>query len=142
MLNRRIFMALAGVLPGIGAAHAATEKKHKVAYHLSEPGKANFVLRNIHNHIKGVGGPDKLDLVLVTHGPALKVFNTMSGDQSIIARLKKLQDTGVKFRACGNTMHALKFTLADLPANTVKVSQGGVVHLMELQEQGYSYIRP
>ena len=146
MLNRRIFMALAAVVPGLGvakAAKAATQtKKHRVAYHISEPGKANFVLNNIRNHIKGVGGPENVEIVLVAHGPALKAFNVLSGDQNALGKLKKLQAEGVSFRACGNTMRKLKVSLSDLPPETVQVSQGGVVHLMELQEAGYSYLRP
>ena len=148
--RRRLFMALAAVVPGLaasGAARAAGEakltKRHRVAYHISEPGKAGFVMANIRNHIKGVGGPENVEIVLVAHGPALKAFNVMSGNQKVLSTLRKLQEeAGVSFRACGNTMRKLGFGLDDLPPGTVRVSQGGVVHLMELQEAGYSYIRP
>ncbi len=100
-------------------------------------------MANIRNHIKGVGGPENVEIVLVAHGPALKAFNVMSGNQKVLSTLRKLQEeAGVSFRACGNTMRKLGFGLDDLPPGTVRVSQGGVVHLMELQEAGYSYIRP
>ncbi len=160
MLNRRIFMSLAGALAGLGAASGAARrarasatqemaggmdksKKHHVVYHLSEPGKANFVLNNIRNHVKGVGGPQNVEIVLVVHGPGLKAFNMISGNQKALGKLAKLQkEAGIAFRACGNTMKALKVSLNDLPPGTARISQGGVVHIMELQEAGYTYIRP
>ncbi len=151
MPNRRgLFMALAAMIPGVVAAGAARAAgngnrtpRHRVVYHISEPGKAGFVMANIRNHIKGVGGPENIEIVLVAHGPALKAFNVMSGNQKVLTALQKLQkDAGVSFRACGNTMRKLGFELDDLPPGTVRISQGGVVHIMELQEAGYSYIRP
>ena len=146
MLNRRLFMSLAAILPGIGVAASAAKaetKKQQVAYHVSELKKVGFVLRNIRNHIKGMGGPGKVEIILVAHGPALKAFHTMSGDQGVLSSLKKLTGGGaVSFSACGNTMHALKMTMDDLPAGTYHATQGGVVRLAQLQEAGYLYLRP
>ncbi len=153
MFDRRRFFALAAAITGLGTASAGPAasaanapsgaRKHRVAYHISEPGKAGFVLANIRNHIKGVGGPQNVEIVLVAHGPALKAFNVLSGNQKVIGILQKLQrEAGVSFRACGNTMRKLGYGPDELPPGTVRVSQGGVVHLMELQEAGYSYLRP
>ncbi len=151
MLNRRIFMSMAAILPGLGAASAAraaaatkdSNKKHHVAYHVSEPGRVKFTLGNIRNHINGVGGPENIEIVLVVHGPALKLFNVLSGDQTVLGKLARLQkEAGVSFRACGNTMNKLKLGMNDLPKGAVHLSQGGVVHLMELQEAGFAYLRP
>ena len=44
--------------------------------------------------------------------------------------------------ACGNTMKGMNVTLEQLPEGTKPLPQGGVVRVMELQEAGYSYIRP
>ncbi len=134
-----------GVLGGAPAraAHANEQpKKHKIAYQLTEPDKAHFVLGNIQNHIKGVGGWQNIEaLELVVFGPALKVFTT-GADPEIRKALEALQAQGLTFGACGNTMRGMKITLEQLPKGTEYLPQGGVVRLMELQEQGYSYIRP
>ena len=58
-----------------GAVFSA--EKMRVVYHVSEANKVAFVLGNMRNHIKGVGGADKLNMVLVVHGPAGKEFHTM-----------------------------------------------------------------
>jgi len=39
-------------------------------------------------------------------------------------------------------MKAFTVTLDQLPAGARPLPQGGVVRVMELQEQGYAYIRP
>lgn len=120
-------------------------KKHRLVYHLDEAGldKAKFVLGNIENHIRGVGGPDHIEAIeLVVHGPALRNFQTATMDPALKAALERLQGQGLAFGACGNTMKAFNITLAELPQSTHHLPQGGVVRVMELQEQGFVYIRP
>jgi intracellular sulfur oxidation DsrE/DsrF family protein len=63
-------------------------------------------------------------------------------DPELRQALQDLQREGLAFGACGNTMKAFKMTLAQLPAGARPLPQGGVVRVMELQEQGYAYIRP
>jgi intracellular sulfur oxidation DsrE/DsrF family protein len=134
---------------GVSATEAAhlkeNPKKHKIVYHLNEPGvdKAKFVLGNIQNHIKGVGGWENIEaLDLVVHGPALKTFLTKGMDPGIRQSLESLQTQGLAFGACGNTMKAFNITLEQLPDGARHLPQGGVVRVMELQDQGYAYIRP
>ncbi|MFQ5677082.1 MAG: DsrE family protein, partial [bacterium] len=86
-------------------------KKQKVVYHLNEVGKVKMVLNNIKNHIKGVGGPENVDIVLVVHGPAYAAFLKEEIDPNIQARLEVLQDQGVETDMCGNTMR--KFGVVD-----------------------------
>ncbi|MDH3673000.1 MAG: DsrE family protein [Gammaproteobacteria bacterium] len=132
------------------AAHLPEhKKKHKVVYHLSSPNlkHAMFVLGNIRNHIKGVKDPQNLDVELVVHGPALKHFVVMDMDSKLMARLDALRADNLRFGACGNTMKAFKITADMLPEglatpSSIHLPQGGVVRIMELQEQGYIYIRP
>ena len=54
----------------------------------------------------------------------------------------ELQGQGLVLGACGNTMKGLNVSLEQLPAGTKALPQGGVVRVMELQERGYSYLRP
>ena len=123
-------------------AEAAMSGKQKVVYHLSDPQKVNFVLGNIRNHIKGMKGPDHVDIVLVIHGPALKAFHSMEALEGVKKKVAALQGDGIRFNACGNTMRAQKVSTSDLLPNFVRVPQGGVVRIAQLQEKGYIYIRP
>jgi intracellular sulfur oxidation DsrE/DsrF family protein len=147
-------VAVAAVLTGLvmlagtsaEAAHLKENpKKHRIVYHLNEPGaeKAKAVLGTIRNHVKGVGGWENIEaLELVIHGAALKSFLRSDMDPQVRRGLETLQTEGMAFGACGNTIQGLKITLADLAEGAKELPQGGVVRVMELQEQGYAYVRP
>ncbi len=75
-------------------------------------------------------------------GPALKSFVTTAMDSGVKQALDALRAQGVAFGACGNTMRGLNITLDQFPDGAKPLPQGGVVRVMELQEQGYAYIRP
>ena len=128
------------------AAHLKEQpRKHRVVYHLTEAGvdKAKAVLGNIVNHVNGIGGWDHIEaLELVVHGAALKTFVKKDLDPSVRGLLDRLQTQGLAFGACGNTMKGMNITLEQLPDGAKSLPQGGVVRVMELQEAGYSYIRP
>jgi uncharacterized protein len=151
-MTLRLLVSLAAALSltlGAAAADASHLKeqprKHRVVYHLSEPGvdKARFVLGNIHNTITGVGGPGHVEAIeLVVHGPALKTFVAASMDPQLKATLTELQGQGLALGACGNTLKAFSLTLDQLPKGAQHLPQGGVVRIMELVEQGYVYLRP
>lgn len=151
MENRRSF--LAGALAALGAlgltarataaAPATTSTgKQKVVYHLSDENKVDFVLGNIQNHIVGMGGPDKVEIQLVVHGPALKAFHTDKAKPGLDATLGTLKGEGVGLTACGNTMRAQKVEITQIMPGFVRRNEGGVVVIALLQQQGYVYLRP
>ena len=130
---------------GVDASHLGDGKKHRIVYQLDDPGvdKARFVLNNVANHVKGVGGFKNIEaLELVVFGPALKHFLTKDIDREVREALETLQTQGVVFGACGNTMKGMNVTLEQLASGAKALPQGGVVRIMELQEQGFSYLRP
>lgn len=124
------------------ATGAWAADKLKVVYHVSEIERVGFTLGNMRNHIKGVGGAQNVELVLVAHGPALKAFHEMQANDKIMSRVKALQGDGVHFEACGNTMNAQGVSLGDLLPDFARRDEGGVVRIAQLQSQGYLYIRP
>jgi len=123
-------------------ANAATPDAAKVVYHLDDLDKVDFVLGNIANHYKGMGGPDKVTIALVIHGPALKAFHTANATPEMTKRADEMQKTGLQLNACINTMRAQEVTLKDLLPGFIVADKGGVVRLAELQSQGYVYLRP
>ena len=139
--------ALAGV-GGLFAAAAATRSaqaapdKAKVVYHLSDLDKVSFVLGNIRNHFDGMGGPEKVTIALVVHGPALKAFGAASANPDLAHRVGEFGKAGLELNACGNTMKAQKITLKDLLPGFIVAERGGVVRIAELQSMGYVYLRP
>jgi intracellular sulfur oxidation DsrE/DsrF family protein len=135
------FLATAIFLAAFSVAVQAGEKM-QVVYHVADADKVNFALNNMRNHIKGVGGPENVELVLVVHGPGLKRFHDIQATDKLRKMVSGLQDQGVEFDACGNTMRAQQVQTDDLIPGMIRVDQGGVVRIAELQQQGYLYIRP
>jgi intracellular sulfur oxidation DsrE/DsrF family protein len=147
---------IAGTIAAVGALFAAarnashadqaraapTPDGAKVAYHLCDLDKVAFVLSNIRNHYDGVGGPEKVTIALVVHGPALKAFHAAQANPEVARTMTQFLNSGLQPMACGNTMRAQNVTLKDLVPGFVSAERGGVVRLAELQAQGYAYLRP
>lgn len=55
--------------------------------------------------------------------------------------LQLIATEGVTFHACSNAMRANKIVKEQLPKDVVVVS-AGVLDLIELQAEGYAYIKP
>jgi uncharacterized protein len=143
--RRGILAALAGVTGTMLAARPAgamAPGKSKVVYHLTDLDKVSFVLGNIKNHYEGVGGPDKVTIALVVHGPALKAFHAASASIDAAKRVAAFAKAGLRLEACGNTMTVQDVSLNDLLPGFVVAEAGGVVRIAELQSQGYAYLRP
>lgn len=142
LIGRLAAAGAAGVSAFRTGDAVAAEDRMRVAYHLSDADKVSFVLGNIENHISGAGGPQRIDIVLVVHGPALTAFHQSKANPDITRRVSQLGENGVELDACGNTMRGQQVELSDLLPGFVRVDQGGVTRLAELQYQGYAYLRP
>lgn len=140
------FIAVA-MLFGAGlstAVMAGEDKVHKVVLHVTSDNLRTMnialnVAKNVTKHY-GIGN---VDIEIVANGPGLALFHKSSPLQK---RLQYLASLGnVKFAVCNNTMNKKKYTKADLLPDAFiqnAIVPAGVVRVMELQEEGYSYIRP
>jgi uncharacterized protein len=136
---------LAAARDAARADHASAEARPeaaKVVYHLCDLDKVAFALGNIRNHYDGMGGPDKVAIVLVVHGPALQAFAVPRMNPGVSRSISEFVNWGLQPMACGNTMRAQNITLKDLAPGFAVADRGGVVHLAELQAKGYAYLRP
>jgi uncharacterized protein len=145
-MRRRNLLQLACAIMPISAfvapARAAAPDAAKAVYHLSDLDKVGFVLGNIRNHYKGMGGPENVTIALVVHGPALKAFHADGAAPETAQDFDELRKTGLTPSACINTMRAQNVTLKELLPGFGIADKGGVVRLAELQAQGYAYLRP
>jgi uncharacterized protein len=137
-----LFTGIAAVLTSRAEAAPVLSDRAKVVYHLSDLDKVNFVLGNIKNHFDGMGGPDKVTIALVVHGPALKAFYSASANRDLTIRVGGFAKDGLELMACGRTMEAQNITLRDLLPGFAVADKGGVVRIAELQSQGYVYLKP
>ncbi len=87
-------------------------------------------------------GADNVDIKVVAYGPGLAAFekaNEKTAER--IAGAKKMCPLGLEFGACSVTMHKLGVYARDL-APYVETAPSGIVRVIQLQEQGYVYVRP
>ena len=103
----------------------------------NDPAKWNLALNNARNAQAELGA-DKVNIELVVFGPGIHMLKADSVTSNRVADAVK---GGIKIVACQNTMDVLKLSKADMQASIGYVP-AGVVELMTLQKQGWSYVRP
>jgi len=127
--------------PATAGGPEVGSKAHRVVVHLNsgEEKVQKGTLNNIKNLYEAMGA-ERLDVELVTHGAGLSLF--IKQDTKLAEELEKLKASyGVSYTACSNTMKAQGLTRADL-IDQVDRTMPAMVRLMELQEQGWVYIKP
>ena len=84
---------------------------------------------------------DNIDIEVVAYGPGLGLL-TKAGNQA--DRVKSLAVQNIRFSACGNTIAKITKKTGKEPqlVEGVQVVKAGVSRIMELQQQGYAYVRP
>ena len=133
----------------VSSALAADTKPHRVTIQIdqNDPQVMNLVLNNATNVIEHYRAKNEdVDIDVVAYGPGLHMLRSdTSPVQDRIKRLKDMVFPGkIQFSACNNTKQGMEKregkAISILPDASIVPS--GVVHLMELQEQGWSYVRP
>ena len=143
---RTVLAALLMLPLAFATAHAA-DKQHRLALQISDndPAKMNAVLNvaaNVSKHYSEMGEEAQIQIVAFNAG-----LNMLRTDKSpVLTRLKSFQQgmPNVSFMACENTLHAMTRNEGKEPPlveNATRVP-AGVVTLMELNEKGWTIIRP
>lgn len=148
-MSRRLALFVAAAAGLAPAAHAAVKKEHRVVFQIdeSDPKVMNQVLNNVANLTEYYHGQgEQTQVEVVAYGPGL---NMLREDKSPVKdRLKRIKEgsfpSNLTYSACHNTMMGMEKKEGH-PIKIVpeaRVVPAGVVRLTELQEQGWSYIRP
>ena len=146
---RRVATAAILSLAFAVSALAADTKPHRVTIQIdqNDPQVMNLVLNNTTNIIENYRAKNEdVEIDVVAYGPGLHMLRSdTSPVQDRIKRLKDMVFPGkIQFSACNNTKQGMEkaegHEIPILPDATLVPS--GVVRLMELQEQGWSYVRP
>jgi len=120
----------------------AYEKKHHLVIQVStDDPRTQKIAMNIAVNLQKLYGVDNVEIEIVAYGPDLGMMTSKS---EYSTKNKSLIVQDITFSSYANTMNHMKKKSGKLPVlsegvGTVKVD---VARIMELQEQGYSYIRP
>lgn len=140
------FAAAAAVIC-LGTGAIAAGQTHHVAIHVNDSDKSvmNMALNNAQNvaaYYEAQG--DEVVIELVAYGPGLQMF--VEGGSPVGERIKamSLELENMTFAACGNTLRKMseKAGAEVKLMEEAQVVPSGVVRLIELQQQGYAYVRP
>ncbi|MGO8914726.1 MAG: hypothetical protein ACLQJR_02310 [Stellaceae bacterium] len=148
-MDRRLLLTATAFLGALGASRrvaAAAPASHRLALHIDEndAGVMNMALGNAGNAAAAFAERgESIAIELVAYGPGLTLLR--ADTSPVKQRLAELHEKlpQMVFSACHNTLEAM--TRAEgkeivlLPL--ARIVPAGVVRLIELQEQGWSYIK-
>jgi intracellular sulfur oxidation DsrE/DsrF family protein len=147
LIAAAIVAILSAPMPHAQAAEGG--KNHRVVMQVdqNDPEVMNLTLNNASNVIEHYRGRNEdVEIEIVAYGPGLHMLR--SDTSPVKDRIRRMAEGSfpakVTFAACNNTKQGMEkregHAITIIPQATIVPS--GVVQLMELQEQGWSYVRP
>jgi uncharacterized protein len=128
---------------GSAAPIGQSDASHKIVYQLNQADEAyqEAIFNSISALLKKY--VDDVAIAVVVWGPGIHLL-AKSPKRPVPElhqqRVRSMaQAYGVEFIACGNTMHTVGWTEADM-LPFAKVEEVGAAAVMELQEKGYKYL--
>jgi uncharacterized protein len=125
----------------------ADKKLHNLVLQVNtnDPAMMNLALNNATNvaqYYKDLG--EKVSIEVVTFGPGLHMLRDDTSPVKARIEVLALSTPEISFKACGNTRENMrKAEGKDIPImSQAQIVKSGVVRVMELQEQGWSYVKP
>ena len=148
---RALIGAFAVAVFAIGGAHAQGTKPHRIAIQVDQNDAAvmNLALNNAQNVMQYYRDRhEDVDIEIVAYGPGLNMLREdTSPVKDRIAQIANADATfpnKIVFSACNVTKQGMEkregHPIAIIPQAGIVPS--GAVRLTELQEQGWSYLRP
>ncbi len=147
-MNRRLFaLAFVVALAAPFAPTLAQAKTHKIAIHVddSDPQRLNLALNNVDNIQKYYASKgETVSIEVVTYGPGLVLLRADTSPVKERVKTMSMEYPELRFSACENTRAGMaKREGKEVPlVSEAKSVPSGVIRLIELQEQGWSYLRP
>lgn len=128
--------------------HIATKQaQHRLILQVNsnEPAMMNLALNNATNvaqYYKDRG--EKVTIEVVTFGPGLHMLRSDTSPVKARIETLALSTPEISYKACRNTQQNMqKAENKDVPLiSQAQVVESGVVRVMELQEQGWTYVKP
>ena len=150
-IARSVIAAFALCLLAVAAAQAQSAKPHRIIIQVdqNDPAVMNLALNNAQNVMRYYRDKhEDVDVEIVAYGPGLNMLrDDTSPVKELIAHIASAEATfpsKIVFSACNNTLQGMqkregrKITI--IPQAGIVPS--GAVRIMQLEEQGWSYIRP
>jgi intracellular sulfur oxidation DsrE/DsrF family protein len=107
----------------------------KVVFHINEFEKANLLIFSVNEliHTK-----NNIDIKLVMHGSSIL---KLSKNDSLRKKFERLMKQGVEIGVCSQAMLQNKLKPGMIIEGVNFLTQGGLIRIIQLQNQGYRYIK-
>ena len=114
---------------------------YKAIFHVdqNEEPVMNLALNNVTNLLNAIS-EEEHDLVVLFNGPAAGL---VAWDDVVVflERIKDLKTKNVRFQVCKNAMDRFEIT-EDQIIEECEIIPAGIVALIDLQNDGFAYIKP
>ena len=150
-IARSIIAAFVLSLLTVAAPHAESAKPHRVVIQVdqNDPAVMNLALNNAQNIVEFYRDKhEDVSVEIVAYGPGLTMLrDDTSPVKDRIAHIASAEATfpsKIVFSACNNTLQGMQkregHKITIIPQAGIVPS--GAVRIMQLEEQGWSYVRP
>jgi intracellular sulfur oxidation DsrE/DsrF family protein len=131
----------------LAAEPAPTKQEHHLILQVNtnDPAAMNLALNNATNvtqYYKEMG--EKVQIEVVTFGPGLNMLRDDTSPVKARIETLALSSPEISYKACGNTQENMqKAENQSIPIiPQAQLVKSGVIHIMQLQEQGWTYVKP
>lgn len=142
-----LVLPIPAMISGASAATVGDKKTHHVVIQVDtdDPATMRIALGNSMNAKKYYDSKgEKLVLEIVAYGPGITMLRSDTSPVKDQIEEVRTGIPGITLSMCNNSKEATEKregkTIIPLPG--VQVVPAGIVRVVELQEQGYSYVRP
>jgi uncharacterized protein len=117
------------------------DAQRKVVFHLDldQEERLLMALENTKNLFKAIP-PEQCTVHMVANGKAVNLFRKDKATK-YASDMEDLHKQGVRFKACRNAMAKNKIEKTDL-LEICEVVPAGILELINLQHEGFAYIKP
>ncbi len=114
---------------------------YKAVFHVDQKDEQvfNLAINNVINLLSVIHGQEH-DLIVLLNGPAVALM-TKDAVVPFLERIQGLMSQGVRFQVCNIALKSFGISCENLTPEC-QVIPAGVVGLIDLQNQGFAYIKP
>lgn len=117
-------------------------KANKIVVHFNSLADEQKLGKMLHSFQQMRSEIPKLDIKIVVHGEALRVFKEASKNEAYKKFIDDARIAGAQFLVCHNSLINMKTRVAELYSVTdADIVPAAIPEIVLLQKKGYSYIR-
>lgn len=115
--------------------------QYRAVFHVDQKEEPvfNLAINNVINLLNAIP-EQEYDLIVLLNGPAVALM-TREAVGPFLERIQGLVSKGVRFQVCDNALRRFEVARASL-TEEAHIIPAGIVGLIDLQNQGFAYIKP